>query len=114
MVLIKNINFNYFLYFILGFCLGMLFGSNVVFAAPNCNENNNFDDINSLTQFTTLNDILSDTAYRADKDEILDFVLRCAGADNTLTREEYNSIIKQADFCHIKMMEENYNAGWNQ
>lgn len=46
--------------------------------------------------------------------EILDFVLRCAGADNTLTREEYNSIIKQADFCHIKMMEENYNAGWNQ
>lgn len=74
MVLIKNINFNYFLYFILGFCLGMLFGSNVVFAAPNWNENNNFDDINSLTQFTTLNDILSDTAYRADKDEILDFV----------------------------------------
>lgn len=46
--------------------------------------------------------------------EILDFVLRCAGADSTLTREEYNSIIKQADFCHIKMMEENYNAGWNQ
>jgi len=44
--------------------------------------------------------------------EILDFVLRCAGSDLDLTEKEYNSIIKQADICHIKMMEENYNEGW--
>ena len=73
MIFIKNFNFNYILYFILGFCLGLLFSFNPVYGA-NWNENNNFEDINSLTQFTTLNDILSDTAYRADRDEILDFV----------------------------------------
>lgn len=46
--------------------------------------------------------------------EILDVVLRCAGADSMLTSEEYNSIINQADICHIKMMEDNYNEGWKQ
>lgn len=45
--------------------------------------------------------------------EILEKVLRCAGADSSLTAEEYNSIIKQADLCHIKMMEDNYNEGWS-
>lgn len=73
MTLTKNFNIDYILYFLLGFCFGLLLGSNTVYAA-NWNENNNFEDINSLTQYTTLNDILSDTAYAADKDEILDFV----------------------------------------
>lgn len=74
MTLIKNFNIDYILYFLLGFCLGLLLGSNTVYASTNWNENNNFEDINSLTQYTTLNDILSDSAYTADKNEILDFV----------------------------------------
>lgn len=73
MVLTKYFNFDNILYFLLGFYLGLLLGSNTVYAA-NWNENNNFENINSMTQYTTLNDILSDSAYSADKDEILDFV----------------------------------------
>lgn len=46
--------------------------------------------------------------------EILCMVTRCAFWDSTLTDEEFNSIIKQADTAHIKMMEDNYNEGWNQ
>ena len=46
--------------------------------------------------------------------EILDLIIRCAYADSTLTKDEYNSIIKQADTCHKKLMEDNYNEGWNQ
>lgn len=45
--------------------------------------------------------------------EILEVVLRCAGADTTLTKEEFNSIMKLVDMAHIKMMEENYNEGWS-
>lgn len=45
--------------------------------------------------------------------EILDVIVRCAGADNMLTDEEYNSIIKQAELCHIKMLEDDFNGGWN-
>lgn len=74
MVLIKNFNYNYLFYFVLGFCIGLLFGSNVVFAAPNWKENNNFEDLNTLTQYTTLNDILSDSAFSMDKEGILNFV----------------------------------------
>lgn len=44
--------------------------------------------------------------------ELLDMILRCVNADTMLTEEEYNSIIKQANLCHIKMMEDNYNEGW--
>lgn len=44
--------------------------------------------------------------------EILEVILRCVDKDTTLTVEEYNSIIKRADDCHIKMMEANYNEGW--
>lgn len=44
--------------------------------------------------------------------EILELILRCAYHDSLLTDEEYNSIIKQADLCHIKMMEDNYNGEW--
>lgn len=45
--------------------------------------------------------------------EILELVLRCASSDSSLTAEEYNSIIKQAYLCHIKLMEDNYNEGWS-
>lgn len=44
--------------------------------------------------------------------EILEVVVRCASADSSLTSLEYISIIKQADLCHIKLMEDNYNEGW--
>lgn len=45
--------------------------------------------------------------------ELLELILRCAQHDSLLTDEEYNSIIKQVDLCHIKMMEDNYNGEWN-
>ena len=44
--------------------------------------------------------------------EILATITRCAFHDSMLTDDEFNSIIKLADDCHIKMMEDNYNAGW--
>ena len=44
--------------------------------------------------------------------EILTIVTRCAFSDSTLTEEEFNSIINLAEQAHIKMMEDNYNAGW--
>lgn len=46
--------------------------------------------------------------------EILCMITRCAFWDSTLTLDEFNSIIKLADEAHIKMMEDNYNEGWNQ
>ena len=46
--------------------------------------------------------------------EILSTVTRCAFWDSLLTVEEFNSIIISVEKCHIKMMEENYNAGWNE
>ena len=46
--------------------------------------------------------------------EILATITRCAFWDYMLTPEEFNSIIILAEKCHIKMMEENYNAGWNE
>lgn len=44
--------------------------------------------------------------------EILNTVIRCAFWDSNLTIEEFNSIINLAEMAHIKMMEDNYNAGW--
>lgn len=44
--------------------------------------------------------------------EILKTVTRCAFLDSTLTLDEFNSIMILADKAHIKMMEDNYNAGW--
>lgn len=46
--------------------------------------------------------------------EILNSVLRCAYIDLTLTAEEFNTIMKLADAAHIKMMEDDYNAGWEE
>ena len=44
--------------------------------------------------------------------EILKTVTRCAFCDSTLTLEEFNIIMILADKAHINMMEDNYNAGW--
>ena len=44
--------------------------------------------------------------------EILKMVTRCAFLDSTLTLDEFNSIMILADRAHIKMMEDNYNAEW--
>lgn len=46
--------------------------------------------------------------------EIIKTVCRTAFWDSFLTPEEFNSIIILAEKCHIKMMEDNYNAGWNE
>ena len=44
--------------------------------------------------------------------EILTTVTHCAFCDSTLTLDEFNSIINLSEHAHIKMMEDNYNAGW--
>lgn len=46
--------------------------------------------------------------------EILKTVTRCAFNDSYLTTQEFDSIINLCEQAHIKMMEENYNAGWNK
>ena len=46
--------------------------------------------------------------------EILRLIRRCAFRDSMLTEEEFNSIIILCQQAHIKMVEDNYNAGWNQ
>lgn len=46
--------------------------------------------------------------------EILIVIQRCAFWDSFLTIEEFDSIINLCEQAHIKMMEENYNAGWNK
>ena len=45
--------------------------------------------------------------------EILNVVRRCALRDSWLTDREYMNIINLCELAHIKMMEENFNAGWN-
>ena len=44
--------------------------------------------------------------------QILTVIQRCVFWDSSLTKEEYNSIINLCHQAHIKMMEDNYNAGW--
>ena len=46
--------------------------------------------------------------------DMLKMVTRCAFWDSTLTLDEFNSIMILAEKAHIKMMEDNYNAGWNE
>ena len=46
--------------------------------------------------------------------DLIRWVARCALYDSFLTVEEFNSIIKLCEQAHIKMMEDNYNAGWNE
>ena len=47
-------------------------------------------------------------------DEILHVITRTAFRDSMLTDSEFNSIMILAEKAHIKMMEDNYNAGWNE
>ena len=58
--------------------------------------------------------ITSARNYGLSGDGILDLVRRCAFWDSFLTNDEFNSIIILCEKAHIKMMEENYNAGWNE
>lgn len=54
--------------------------------------------------------------FRAGCD-LLCLVLRCARYDwecSLLTDDEINSIINMAEKCHNRMMEDNYNEGWNE
>ena len=46
--------------------------------------------------------------------EIIKTVCRTAFRDSYLTTEELDSIINLCEQAHIKMMEDNYNAGWNK
>ena len=45
-------------------------------------------------------------------DGILNLVRRCAFWDSFLTDYEFNIIIIQCDEMHKKLMEDNFNAGW--
>ena len=45
--------------------------------------------------------------------DILRVILRTAFNDFYLTTVEFDSIINLCEKAHIKMMEDNYNAGWN-
>ena len=44
--------------------------------------------------------------------DIIRTVCRCAFHDSHLTLAEFDSIINLCEQAHIKMMEDNYNAGW--
>ena len=46
--------------------------------------------------------------------DIIRTVCRCAFNDSLLTPAEFDSIINLCEQAHIKMMEDNYNAGWNE
>lgn len=45
--------------------------------------------------------------------KIIRMVCDCALHDDSLTLEQFNSIIKRATVAHIKLMEDNYNDGWS-
>ena len=46
--------------------------------------------------------------------DIIRTVCRCAFNDSYLTLVEFDSIINLCRQAHIKMMEDNYNAGWSE
>lgn len=46
--------------------------------------------------------------------ELLAVIVRSASLNSELTPDELNSIIILAIKCREKMMEENYNVGWNE
>ena len=58
--------------------------------------------------------INSARSYGLSGDAILDVVHRCAFWDSFLTEDEYANIIKMCYEMHKKIMEDNYNAGWEQ
>lgn len=46
--------------------------------------------------------------------ELLALIQRTALRDSFLTNDEYTIIINLCHKAHIKLMEDNYNAGWNE
>ena len=46
--------------------------------------------------------------------DIIKTVSRCAFADSQLTDEEFINIMNSCILAHRKMMEDNYNDGWNE
>lgn len=46
-------------------------------------------------------------------DEILNKIQICAQMDSALSYEEYREIMDLIDRCHRKLMEVNFNEGWN-
>lgn len=46
--------------------------------------------------------------------EMVGMIIRCASSDKMLTWQEFNSIIKQCDTLHNKLLEEDFNNGWNK
>ena len=46
--------------------------------------------------------------------EILSTIIRVAFWDSALTQDEFISIMNLCEHAHIEMMEDNYNAGWNE
>ena len=44
---------------------------------------------------------------------IINTVISAASGDVTLTEDEFELIIEMVNKCHIKMLEVNYNDGWN-
>ena len=69
-----------------------------------------------MTAFDFYKDRLSacpSYGFKAGHD-ILYTVTRCAFNDSQLTDDEFNSIIILAEEAHIKMLEDDYNAGWTE
>lgn len=46
--------------------------------------------------------------------DLLALIQRTALRDSFLTNSEYNTIINLCNDAHIKLMEDNFNAGWNE
>lgn len=46
--------------------------------------------------------------------EMVGMIIRCASNDRMLTWVEFNSIIKQCDELHNKLLEGDFNDGWHE
>lgn len=46
--------------------------------------------------------------------ELLAVIMRCALSDELLTRDELDIIINLCEQAHNKLLEVNYNDGWNE
>lgn len=46
-------------------------------------------------------------------DELLDFIIYCMSNDEDLSSTEYWKLMELVSACYRKLMEENYNEGWN-
>lgn len=46
-------------------------------------------------------------------DALLEKIINCAKVDSALSYEEYKEVMELVDRCHRKLMEVNFNEGWN-